>query len=1139
MDSIFAREFGYQVNLLDNVLDAVIVTNSQFHIIYWNNSAENIYGWKSDKVIGKPIGEILKTKYLNETQEEVLRLYFEEGNWRGEVIQSGKDNRTIRIFSSVSTIKNQEGTIIGSIAVNRDIGEQKKVEEKLKKSQDLLNTTGRIAKLGGWECDVKTMQSEWTEEVYRIHEVDFSHNPNIDNGIEFYTPESKPIIANAVERAIQFGESFDLELEIITAKGNIRSVHAIGKANYTDGAITSISGTFQDITDSRQTELLKQKNRELLKAKTIIERKEVIFRTLFEYSQDGIVMADMGGNFLNCNRSFLDMLGYSLEELMKKNFYEITPGKWHEWERTEIVEKQLLKRGYSLSYEKEYIRKDGSTFPVELTAYTAKKNNSDSEMLFMWAVVRDITEKKKTEQELKKSRDLLNEMSKIAKVGGWEYHIDNDELAWTEEVFKIHEMDLSYKPIVSEGINFYAPSSKPIISSAVGRAIEFGEPFDLELEIITGKGNIRSVRSIGRANYFDGKITSISGTFQDITDRKKVIDELKEYSEQYNLIKSIDLFGYWLVDRNGKLLDVNNHYSQMSGYSKEELLKLSISDLEAAENIEQTRRHIEKIVSIGNDQFESRHITKDGKIIDVEVSVAYWRSNEIFIVFIRDISDRKNIEIALRESEARYRILAENANDVIWVMNAMTQKYTYISPSVTKLRGYTPEEIMQQPFSASLTPESQKIVVDKMNVEIPKFLSMESGNLYSITEVDQPCKDGSIVNTEVTTTYIRNEKGEVEIVGISRDITERRQFIDEIKGYSEQFNLIRSMDLFGFWLIDETGRFKDVNDYYCEMTGYSRNEILGFNVNDIEAKESPEETAAHIQKIMEKGNDQFETRHITKDGKIIDVEISAAYWHSQKKIITFIKNISDRKQAERIIKTQNAELREINATKDKFFSIISHDLRSPFNGFLGLTKLIETDSPGMDKQEILDMVKTMNESAKNLYELLDNLLTWSRIQRGALDFQLDNCVLAFIVKQNINLLGDPAKQKNVELINNIKKNVQVFADLSMLNTVIRNLISNAIKFTRMNGRVTISSEDIDDFVVVVIEDTGIGMSSDLVSKLFKIEEKVSRPGTEGEPSTGLGLILCKEFIDKHGGKISVESEINKGSRFSFTLPKKT
>jgi signal transduction histidine kinase len=243
------------------------------------------------------------------------------------------------------------------------------------------------------------------------------------------------------------------------------------------------------------------------------------------------------------------------------------------------------------------------------------------------------------------------------------------------------------------------------------------------------------------------------------------------------------------------------------------------------------------------------------------------------------------------------------------------------------------------------------------------------------------------------------------------------------------------------------------------------------------------------------------------------------------------------------ILSQNQELEKINSEKDKFFSIIAHDLKSPFAGFLGLSRILADDYEKLSANEIQEFGRSLTDSANNLYKLLENLLEWSRLQRGVMDFNPEACMLKFIVDQNISIQNEVAKQKNITLVNLVPDNATPLVDIPMLNTVIRNFISNSIKFSNRGGKIEIGAEIIDDpfnkslkLVRVFVSDYGIGMSQDIIDKLFKIDEKVSRPGTENEPSTGLGLLLCSEFIEKNRGKVFVESEINQGTTISFTLP---
>lgn len=235
---------------------------------------------------------------------------------------------------------------------------------------------------------------------------------------------------------------------------------------------------------------------------------------------------------------------------------------------------------------------------------------------------------------------------------------------------------------------------------------------------------------------------------------------------------------------------------------------------------------------------------------------------------------------------------------------------------------------------------------------------------------------------------------------------------------------------------------------------------------------------------------------------------------------------------------QRKELQELNATKDKFFSIIAHDLRGPFTSFLGYTRMMVEDVPSLNLDEIQNMTGILNKSAVNLYSLLENLLEWARMQRGITRFIPESFLLTDKISNCMELTDDAARKKEIETDINIPGHLEVFADVRMFETVIRNLITNAIKFTPRGGRVTVSARNADlDLVEISIHDTGIGINKDMIGKLFHLDEQTGRKGTEGEPTVGLGLIICKDFIEKNNGKIWVDSEVGKGATFYFTVPK--
>ncbi len=239
---------------------------------------------------------------------------------------------------------------------------------------------------------------------------------------------------------------------------------------------------------------------------------------------------------------------------------------------------------------------------------------------------------------------------------------------------------------------------------------------------------------------------------------------------------------------------------------------------------------------------------------------------------------------------------------------------------------------------------------------------------------------------------------------------------------------------------------------------------------------------------------------------------------------------------ERKIELRTKELAEINNTKDKFFSIIAHDLKNPFNTLLGFSDLLLENINGFSQEKILEYVRIIYDTSRSSYTLLENLLEWSRTQTGKIKMEKTVFDIYKLAKENINLHNNSAVKKGIVLENCIPKDSYVFADANMVNTVIRNLVSNAVKYTRKEGEIVLFCKEEDSILKVNVKDSGVGMSPDTMNKIFRIDVNISTKGTNNEKGTGLGLILCKEFIKKNNGEISVESKEGEGSVFSFTLP---
>jgi PAS domain S-box-containing protein len=369
----------------------------------------------------------------------------------------------------------------------------------------------------------------------------------------------------------------------------------------------------------------------------------------------------------------------------------------------------------------------------------------------------------------------------------------------------------------------------------------------------------------------------------------------------------------------------------------------------------------------------------------------------------------------------------------------------------------------------------------------------------------------------------------------------------ELQRSEEKFRVITENSSDVIWHLDDKFILTSISPADERIRGFKKEEVVGQSLFSILKPEG-------IQLLMEANKKRmsdlskgikappaiYELEERCKDGSWIWVEATAeAFYDKDGKVTGYhgvSRDISKRKQAELKLIERETQLRELNSTKDKLFSIIAHDLRSPFNAILGFSKLLKDNIDDFDAAETQEYLEFINSSAKNTLVLLDNLLNWAKSQTGKLLFNPKNISVITLVGEILDVSTSAAKIKNITIKFVQKEDIEVYADVHMLQTILRNLISNALKFTREDGNIMISAIQAENRIEISVSDDGVGMSEQTRSTLFEMGSKTVTKGTANEKGSGLGLILCKEFVEKHGGTIWVESEPGKGSAFTFSLP---
>ena len=505
---------------------------------------------------------------------------------------------------------------------------------------------------------------------------------------------------------------------------------------------------------------------------------------------------------------------------------------------------------------------------------------------------------------------------------------------------------------------------------------------------------------------------------------------------------------------------------------------------------------------------------------------------------------------ALQQSNQKLEAIISATPDGIGMIS-LDGKMQFISDKLAEMNGYSVEQIDEfigKGVFSFIDPSSHKLLSDNIN----KLISGNAEN--KLTEYLAVKKDNSRFYIDVNSTLLFDSNGKPKsILFVERDITERKRTEEALQQSSQKFEAIISASPDGIGMISLDGKMQFLSNKLAEMYGYTveqKGEIIGRSAFDFIDPSNHKILTENIRKhaMGERGDELSEYLAIKKDNNRFYVELNSTMLFDvdgKPQSILFVeRDITERKLAEEKLKKyrnhlekSEHELKQLNNAKDKLLSIIGHDLKNPFQIIGSLAEMLKEDFVELSEKEKRKYIDIICSSAKSAHRLLENLLNWAQSQTGGINFIAEPLQLKKIVNDSIDVLIAQAKNKNIELLIEINEVTTVMADTNMLDTILRNLISNAIKFTNHGGSVKVSADDTGEMVLVKVADNGIGLSNVDLEKLFRIDVKNNDIGDSLEKGTGLGLILCKEFVEKHNGKIWAESEVGKGSTFLFTLPK--
>lgn len=658
-----------------------------------------------------------------------------------------------------------------------------------------------------------------------------------------------------------------------------------------------------------------------------------------------------------------------------------------------------------------------------------------------------------------------------------------------------------------------------------------------------------------------------------LTIRKQQI-EIRKSEQQFRSVWENSFDGMRLIDENGIITLVNQAYCDMVGKKREELEGASFETvytiLPEDTKFDTFRENIKK-KDVPNEQ-EEEILLWNGKKSWFSISNSFIEpENEPYklLSIFRDITANVWAEEALRVSEERFKTVADFTYDWEYWMGP-DEQLIWISPSCKRTTGYDVEEF-------EIEPELLRKIVH------PDDLEIYDNHINNRDNVDGSCTiDFKILTRDGQEKWIAHNCQPVfsdnnEPRGYrasNRDITERKHFEEALAEQEEKYRLLSELTSDYAYSFEITKERKFVNEWltgaFEKITGYSKKEFTqSMELTSMVIPGDKPLVKNHIEKVMGGMADVIEYRIFTKNGDIRWLRdyarpVMTDDGQSVEKIYGAAQDITERRVAEDKLKTymeelqmnqdlleeragqlvvlnsqleeSRRELKILNDGKDKLFSIVAHDLRSPFTSLLGYAQFLSEDIGELETDKIQEFAGNIHRSLKDIYHLIENLLKWSRVQAGRITFSPDTFDLNELINNILDLYTITATRKEIQIQNKLSSKLMIFADKFMVDTIIRNLVSNAIKYTNQGGRVEIDTKTEESFALVSVKDTGIGMNEEQMLQVYDLDKKIVTKGTMKEPGTGLGLILCKEFIERHGGKIWINSEENKGSEFIFTLP---
>ena len=853
---------------------------------------------------------------------------------------------------------------------------------------------------------------------------------------------------------------------------------------------------------------------------------------------NAIAIVDTEMRYIAASEQWIADYGLQGKKIIGESHYDLFPEIGAEWK---LIHKECLQGKVQSNSRDKFVRLNGDIQWLCWEVRAWKKSEGQIAGMIMYS--EDITKRVVEEIHLKRNLDLLNETNEAARIGSWEYDIPTQNVFWSPMVKHIFHVPDDYVPGIDTFKSIFKnDSDKSLLDDAIRNAIENNVSFEFDVEIITRKGDPLWIKFRGNPHFKDDQCLRVSGTIQDIQELKIQSIQLKDSEEKYKSILENSLNAHFLIQPDGYILEANKAALDMFGYTMDEIRALGRSGIMDTTD-PKLAMYIKEREEAGFAKAELTGIRKNGERFPHEISsVSFRDSNGVqrTSVSMVDITERKkaeekqkNIESALREERELLKTLIDNIPTGIFVKDLQSRKLLVNKAECEFMGVEDPSDLLGKDDFELLPLDFAKIAV------------AEDQEVFTTGK--------AIINSELTVTWLDgttrsilcskiplHDNGKISgLLGITHDITKIKEaesaLSESEKKYRRIFEDIQDV----FYQTDQAGIVTEVSPSIEKHSGYTREEIIGKPVTDfyynVEDRKELFETIKANRIVSD-----FEVRLKTKAGAVRYSSVNAQLIIKNGEVLGTegsMRDVTDRKLQEDSLKSLNNDLNTLNDQKNKLLSVIAHDLRNPISGCVALLEVVFMDIENASKDELVEYMEMMQTGVMNAHELLEDLLEWARIQFHSVDFipfLIDD--LAGDVRHTLKKLSPIAEAKQIELTQEIEEGFPIKADRHMLASIIRNLVTNAVKFSNRGGKVLVSAVRKDNGFLFSVADNGVGIPSENIGKLFSDDTGFTSYGTSGEKGTGMGLGLCRNFVEKHGGRIWAETTQGVGSTFYFNIP---